>query len=106
MAALEIYDGVEAVISTGKAMESFKIYCVGGVGISGVGRLWGVLLRAVSEDWAGSSIVEGENRPYRKSLSSALLIYVSDLDSDTLCPYVPGGAKDNAFVFNSPSQSQ
>lgn len=63
-----------------------------------------MLLRAVSEDWEGSSIVDGENRPHRMSLSSAL--YVSDLVSDTLCPtYVPGGAKDNAFVFNSPIQS-
>lgn len=110
MGALEINEGATALTSTGgneEVWESFRIYWIGGVGISGVGRLWGVLLRAVSKDWKGSSIADEEDRPYRKSLSSALLIYVSDPDSDPLClTFVPVGTKDNEFVFKSPSKSQ
>lgn len=61
MGALEMDDG--AVVSISKegneeAWESFNVYSIGGVGISGVGRLLDILLGAVLEDWEGSSAID------------------------------------------------
>lgn len=56
MGALEIDDGAVVAISKEGNEEAWE--SIGGVGISGVGRLLDILLGAVSEDWEGSSAVD------------------------------------------------
>lgn len=61
MGALEIDDGAVVAISkecNEEAWESFIVYSIGGVGISGVGRLLDILLGTVSEDWEGSLAID------------------------------------------------